>query len=144
MSYIPNCREDEFYNVEKLNATDKRDIFGYDWAIEMVIDNLFDNTDFFEDDVIERFFDMPYDFGIEYEMTNPLNSEVETRDVKTYGEYIRYKINEWAECHRNELIVSILDGYEFTWDDSEESANKDTVNNITGEVDSTVDENIEE
>ena len=111
MSYIPDCRSDEFYNYDKLNEKDKSEIDGYDYAVEEVIDCLFDNPEFFEDDVIERFFAQKWDFGIAYEMTSTFRKETENRKVETYGDYVRYKILEWAEMHRDEIITSFIDSY---------------------------------
>ena len=46
MSYIPDCRTDEHYNQKFLTGADKKFVRGFDWCVEMAVDNFFDNEMF--------------------------------------------------------------------------------------------------
>lgn len=119
MTYIPDCRTDEFYNYDNLTKADKDIIrFGYDWNTEMVVDNFFYNIDDWYGDLGELEFvlekELPERLKTEYEMEvwlSPNESEYETRTVETYLELLRYHLLRWIECERDMLITSIIDGY---------------------------------
>lgn len=119
MTYIPDCRTDEFYNYDNLTKADKDIIrFGYDWNTEMVVDNFFYNIDDWYGDLGELEFvlekELPERLKTEYEMEvwlSPNESEYETRKVETYLELLRYHLLRWIECERDMLITSIIDGY---------------------------------
>lgn len=119
MTYIPDCRTDEFYNYDNLTKADKDIIrFGYDWNTEMVVDNFFYNIDDWYGDLGELEFvlekELPERLKTEYEMEvwlSPNESEYETRKVETYLELLRYHLLRWIECERDMLITEIIDGY---------------------------------
>lgn len=116
MSYIPDCRNDENYNEKYLNNFDKEFVRGYDWCVEMSVDNFFDNLDiYFEDDshimhLLNE--ELPENMREEYEIERTFadeNARVEKRDVKTYVDLLRSKILDYIEMERDELITSMID-----------------------------------
>lgn len=119
MTYIPDCRTDEFYNYDNLTKLDKDIIrFGYDWNTEMVVDNFFYNIDDWYGDLGELEFvlekELPERLKTEYEMEVWISrdeSTYEPRKVETYLELLRYHLLRWIECERDMLITSIIDGY---------------------------------
>ena len=113
MSYIPNCREDEHYNQKYLNTKDKEFIKGFDWAVEQVFDNFFNNLDMLDSDYLEIILkqEIPENMQEEYTMIFSFPDVTEeNRQVKTYEDYIRFKILDWLESGRDELITSMVDG----------------------------------
>lgn len=116
MSYIPDCRNDENYNEKYLNNFNKEFVRGYDWCVEMSVDNFFDNLDiYFEDDshimhLLNE--ELPENMREEYEIERTFadeNYRVEKRDVKTYVDLLRSKILDYIEMERDELITSMID-----------------------------------
>ena len=116
MTYIPNCREDENYNVDKLREQDRDFIRGYDYCTDYAADSFFDKLemDFGEDSYFGHFLNerLPESMQSSYEYEY-LDGSVEERAVETYGDYFRSKMLDFIESQRDELIVSIIDGY---WD----------------------------
>ena len=116
MSYIPDCRNDENYNEKYLNNFNKEFVRGYDWCVEMSVDNFFDNLDiYFGDDshIMHLLNDeLPENMREEYEIERTFadeNARVEKRDVKTYVDLLRSKILDYIEMERDELITSMID-----------------------------------
>lgn len=116
MTYIPDCRTDEFYNIENLNKTDKNIIkFGYDWNTCMAVDNFFNNIDNWYGDLGELEFvldkELPERLKTEYEYVSEFENVNETRKVETYLDLFRMYLLDWIEGERDMLITSIIDGY---------------------------------
>lgn len=115
MSYIPDCRTDEFYNQKYLNDTDREFLSGFDWAVEMALDNFFDNNYLkgFDDDTFighEVLQELPECEKEEYTMEfDCLDRKEEQRSVETIIDKIRSEILEWAESERDMLITSMID-----------------------------------
>ena len=116
MSYIPDCRNDENYNEKYLNNFDKEFVRGYDWCVEMSVDNFFDNLDIYfgDDSHIMHLLneELPENMREEYEIERTFadeNARVEKRDVKTYVDLFRSKILDYIEMERDELITSMID-----------------------------------
>ncbi len=116
MSYIPDCRNDENYNEKYLNNFDKEFVRGYDWCVEMSVDNFFDNLDIYfgDDSHIMHLLneELPENMREEYEIERTFadeNDRVEKRDVKTYVDLLRSKILDYIEMERDELITSMID-----------------------------------
>lgn len=110
---FPDCRNDEFYNADFLDKNDSECVSGYDWAAEAV-DNLFDNLEVITDssDYVANFMntEVPDYMQEQYTMEFAFgNREDEDRVVKTYADYLRFKILEWLEDERNEFITSMID-----------------------------------
>lgn len=113
MSYIPNCREDEYYNQKYVNRDDWNYIKGYDWCTEMAVDNFFDNIDIgylhghlehvLNEEIPEETHD---EYEIEFDSTE---KKVEKRVIKTYGDLLRKIMLDWIENERDELITSMID-----------------------------------
>ena len=113
MSYIPDCRSDEYYNQKYLNEKDGEFVRGFDWCAEMAMDNFFDN--------IENFFcndsylmhtlneEMPEEMHDEYVWVDSFNETEEKRTIKTYLDAIRAHLIDWVESNRDELITSMID-----------------------------------
>ena len=114
MSYIPDCRSDECYNEKNLNAQNKREVMGYDWCAEHVVDNFFNNLDvYFDDDsylmhiLNEK---IPEDAQERYEFSYTWDDgEPEERKVETYMDLLRSKILDWMESERDMMITSMID-----------------------------------
>lgn len=114
MSYIPDCRRDEYYNQKYLNEKDAEFVRGFDWCAENAMDVFFDN--------IEEFFgidsyimhilkeEIPEDEHEEYIQINSFDEHEEKRTVKTYLDAIRAHLIDWVESNRDELITSMIDG----------------------------------
>lgn len=114
MSYIPDCRSDENYNEKYLNEKDFQFVRGYDWAVEQVIDNFFDNIEVTESDYLMTVMEkpLPEELVQEYEAPTSFSDqsqEYETRTAKTYGDLLRMNLLRWAECGRDELITSMIE-----------------------------------
>lgn len=135
MSYIPDCRADESYNVKYLNNNDSHEVIGYDWAVEQVIDNFFDNLDVTESDYLIKMMNepLPEELVQEYEaptsFTGDESQQYETRTAKTYGDLLRMNLLRWAECGRDELVTSMIDNMS----DEEYQAIKEKVDGRTQE-----------
>lgn len=119
MTYIPDCRTDEFYNYDNLTKLDKDIIrFGYDWNTENVVDSFFNTIDDWYGDFGELEFilekELPERLKDEYEMEVWISSdesEYETRKVETYLDLFRFYLLRWIEGERDMLITEIIDGY---------------------------------
>ena len=117
MSYIPDCRSDEYYNQKYLVGDDKEFIRGFDWCVEMEVDSFFDNFDVVGgSDYLELALarQVPEELQFEYETEDafPLFREEslpEHRKLETYLDYLWYKLRKWIESNRNELITALLD-----------------------------------
>lgn len=116
MSYIPDCRTDEYYNQKYLNERDKEFIRGFDWCTEMAVDNFFDNNyekGFDEDNFVghEVLQELPDQLREKYEMEfSFLDGKVEERTIETIIDQIRYEILVWIESERDMIITSMIDG----------------------------------
>lgn len=126
MSYIPDCRNDEYYNQKYLNKKDAEFVRGFDWCAENAMDNFFDNMEqFFSDDsyimhILEK--EIPEDEHEKYAWINSFNGNVEEiRIIKTYLDAIRGYLIDWVEANRDELITSMID----SMDDDEYKAIKE-------------------
>lgn len=116
MSFIPNCRTHEYYNQKYLNQKDKEFISGYDWCVEMAVDNFFDNNyDHDDEGYLEHILaqELPECMKQTYEMENTFREEgepeTEERETKTYADLLRMQILEWIEMERSRLITSMID-----------------------------------
>ena len=129
MSYIPDCREEFLTDIRtgepteekngyyegNLNKEDALEIKGYDWCAEEVVDNFFDNLDtYFPEDsyfghtLNEKVPGEPEEYEFEWRFGE---REPETRKVETYADLLRMNLIDWMENMRDELIVSMIDGY---------------------------------
>ena len=114
MSYIPDCRHDEYYNARYLLGKDADFVDGFDWCCEEAMDSFFDNLDmeFGDDAYIGHILneELPEGMQEEYEWTPTFGDrEPETRKVETYGDLLRAKLLDWVESHRDELVTSMID-----------------------------------
>lgn len=94
MSYIPNCREDEYYNEKNLIDYDKEFVHGYDWAVKN-LETFFSNIDGYT-----------MEFDIEGEDINLVRFLENHPKVSDTLEEVAY---DWLEKGRDELITSMLD-----------------------------------
>lgn len=97
MSYIPDCREDEFYNYENLEKVDMIFIDGYDYLADDIISTAFDNLDMFN---------FKCDEGYTVSLGEYLNTKPQLKSA------IIESLLEFVEMQRDETIVSIIDGYD--------------------------------
>lgn len=89
MTYIPDCRSDEYYNQKYLDADDGKFLAGYDWAVDQAI-NLFDNLEVFPEaeELLE-------------------DNDAVIREGKK--ETMKEALKDWLEMERDELITSMID-----------------------------------
>lgn len=127
MSYIPDCRTDEFYNEKYLNEKDAEFVRGFDWCCEMAADIFFDNLPFAEDSHLMHVLneEIPEDTHEEYDIESEFDVPAQHRIVKTYADKLRALLLDFIESERDELIVSMIDGM----DDAEYKAIKERVDN---------------
>lgn len=90
MTYIPNCREDEYYHESNLNDKNKLFVEGYDWAVERIM-NLFDNLDV-------------------YPELNMILDDHTAIVKEGKADIAKGCVEDWAEMSRNELITSMIEG----------------------------------
>ena len=114
MTYIPDCRTHEVYNFDNLSEENKRNIIGYDWCAEMVVDNFFNNLDvyFAGDSYLMHILNekLPEELKEEYEFETAFaDGEPEVRKVETYADLLRSKLLDWIEDERDTLITSMID-----------------------------------
>ena len=116
MSYIPDCRTDEYYNQKFLTGSDKEFVRGFDWCVETAVDNFFDNemfdlaqSDSYLGHILNEL--VPEELQEEYTQEHVFlnDGEDEHRTVTTYADLIRYKLLYWIEMERDELITSMID-----------------------------------
>lgn len=128
MSYIPDCRRDEYYNQKYLTEKDAEFIRGFDWCAENAMDVFFDNIkDFFGTDsflmhILSQ--EIPEDEHDEY-IQITFNGHEEKRTVKTYLDAIRAHLIDYVESNRDDLITSMIDNM----DEDEYNSIKEKVDN---------------
>ena len=88
MSYIPDCRTDEYYNEKYLNEEDKEFVNGFDYCTKSAVECGFAN--------IEDFFD-------EFEI------DVRPSDIGKVTEALEKWLLDWIESQRDEMITSMID-----------------------------------
>lgn len=130
MSYIPDCRRDEYYNQKYLTEKNAEFIRGFDWCTENAMDVFFDNMEeFFDSDsylmhILKE--EIPEEEHEEYEWVNSFGDKTEEkRVVKTYLDAIRAQLLDWVESERDELITSMID----SMDEDEYNSIKEKVDN---------------
>lgn len=115
---FPDCRRDDYYNADFLDGKNTEFINGFDWCVEMAVDNFFDNEMFGlsdEESYIGKILseELPENLQEEYVMEfsfSKLTPRIkEERKCKTYADLIRLKLLAWIEMERNELIVYMID-----------------------------------
>ena len=92
---VPNCREDKYYNVQKLSASDRTFIAGFDWCLKWGVDNMFDNLE-----VVEKKFDID---GEDINLAKLLKNHPKIAGA------LREAIAEYAEMSRNDMVFSMID-----------------------------------
>ena len=108
---------------EYLKKEDADFLRGYDWCMEMVVDEYFNwlSTQI-ESDYIEKVFSEPLPdslketYVVKHIFQKPplIENAVETRNVETYGDFVRLKLLEWIEEKKRDLIDSMM---EYSLDD---------------------------
>lgn len=94
MSYIPDCRVDEYYNEKYLNKTDTEYIRGFDYVAERA-DNFFNNLDVYISEM-----DIP---GEDINLCRLLENHEEI------AEKFKSCILDWLERERDMTITSMID-----------------------------------
>lgn len=95
MTYIPDTREDDYYNEKYLNEKDKEFIKGYDYAVNDALDAFIDNIG-------------DFDFDVEGEDINIGKIFENHADIL---DKFREAIKENFESERDGMIVSMIDYY---------------------------------
>lgn len=116
MSYIPDCRNDEYYNQKYLNEKDGEFVRGFDWCAEKAVDVFFDNLEaYFATDAYLMHMlneEMPKEMHDEYDWQDSFDGTGEKRIVRTYLDALRAHLIDWMESSRDELITSMIDSME--------------------------------
>lgn len=84
---IPDCRNDESYNYDFLNAADAAIVDGYDYCAKNAVETAFDNIDAFP----------------------PEDLDVRPSDVVKVLHAFREWIVSYIESERDELITGLID-----------------------------------
>lgn len=103
------------YDYKDLNAKDKEFVDGFKWCVEEVVDNFFNNLNDYSDSYLTHVLNekVPEHLKESYEMDFSFgNRDTEHRQVETYSDMLRAQLLEWCTEEMEELIISILDGYE--------------------------------
>ena len=90
MTYIPDCRKDENYNENYLNDDCTKFLAGYDYAVDQIA-NIFNNLEVYPD--LEELLE---------------DNKAIIKENK--ADIAQESMSEWMEGHRDELIVSMIDG----------------------------------
>lgn len=109
---------DRYTAEEYLKKEDADFLRGYDWCMEMVVDEYFNwlSTQI-ESDYIEKVFSeslpdsLKETYVVKHIFQKPplIKNGVETRNVETYGDFFRLKLLEWIEEKKIHLIDSMLE-----------------------------------
>lgn len=114
MSYIPDCRDDDVYNFENLNAQDQDFVKGYDFCADYAVDSFMSNLqdEFPADSFLGHALstELPEYLQDSYEWE--VGGQTEERHILTYGDLLYSKLIDHIESMRDELIVGMIDGYE--------------------------------
>jgi hypothetical protein len=115
---FPDCRNDNYYNANFLDKKGIDFVDGFDWCVEMVVDNFFDNDMFDlldEETYIGKILSeelpesLQEEYVMEFNFPKFAPRQAEERKCKTYADLIRLKLLAWIEMDRNDLIVSMID-----------------------------------
>lgn len=111
---MPDCRNDDFYNEDFVAGDDAQFLKGFDWAVEMAVDNFFDNlgTEFDDSSYLRSALsrEVPESMQEVYEMErNCVGEPAEKRAIRSYEDLLRYRLLQWVEMERDQLIVSMID-----------------------------------
>lgn len=115
---FPDCRNDDYYNADFLDGDNSKFIDGFDWCVEEVVDNFFDNDMFDlldEGTYIGKILSeklpesLQEEYVMEFNFPKFAPRKAEERKCKTYADLIRLKLLAWIEMERNELITSMID-----------------------------------
>lgn len=111
---MPDCRKDDYYNEDFLTKDDKEFVRGFDWCLEMAVDNFFDNLDIYfgDDEHLMRVLNekLPEHMQSEEEIEWTFGSKENTiRKIETYKELLRSKLIDYVESNRDELITSMIE-----------------------------------
>lgn len=88
MSFIPDCRTDEYYNQKYLNKLDSEFVRGFDYCTTEAVECGFANIE---------------DFFGEFEV------DVRPSDIGKVTEAVEKWLLDWIEGQRDELITSMID-----------------------------------
>ena len=95
MTYFPDVRTDEAYNQKKLNDKNKKFVEGYDWCTDTIksfFASIGDSDEYLDHILMEK---VPEDMADE--------------EVSTYADLLRFRLENWIESSRDELVVAMLD-----------------------------------
>ena len=115
---MPNCRKDDYYNQDFLVKEDSDFIDGFDWCVEMAVDNFFDNNMYGlldEETYLGKILseelpeNLQENYVMEYNLPKNAPKTPEERKCKTYADLIRLHLLAWIEMERNEIITSMID-----------------------------------
>ncbi len=122
MTYIPDCRTDENYNIEKLNNENQIYVRGFDHCAEDAVKSFFYNLDVYYDDdsyFMHHFNEMlPQDVLDGFVDEDDLDDDQEP--VRTYGDLFKNHLLHWIESERDQLITALIDGQLESKEDPDE------------------------
>lgn len=88
---IPDCRLDDYYNYEFLNADDMTFVNGFDWCVDNAVELAFSNIEDIMPDIIKKF-------------------DVRPSDAEKAVSYIKNWLLHYIESQRDDLITGLVDG----------------------------------
>lgn len=106
MSFIPDTRNDDYYNEDFLDKISKSCLVGYDFALDQIINLIGGNLDIYSDDLNEL---CPEDHEIEEDEAYSKRDDL-YEILEDNKEIICAIIKDWMERNRDELVTSMIDG----------------------------------
>lgn len=108
MSLFPDCRNDDVYNENFLAEMDDQFVYGFDCALDAIINLFANNLDTYEEELTEL---CPE--GYEKEEDEAFATRKDLYEIiENDKEIICAIIKDWLEMERNEVITSCIDGYD--------------------------------
>lgn len=105
MTFIPDTRNDCYYNERFLNDGDDAFVQGFDFAIEQMVNLFAGNLDVYEQELTEL---CPE--GHEKEADEAFATRTDLYDIlETDKEIICAVVKDWAEKERDSVITSCID-----------------------------------
>lgn len=112
MSYIPDCREDEYYNEKYLQGADADFVAGYDYATMVGVNPIFANCEIF-DNYADEEENTDAEDNIDYRELSkditPNNLFKVFRARKDLAEHLQECINNYIEIERDKMVMSMID-----------------------------------
>lgn len=122
MSLFPDCRNDDYYNTDFLDAEDTKFVQGFDYALSIICDLFRNNLSLFEKELSEVVED-----GVVISSDEVFSTRIDLPDVlKENAELICAMLENYHEAERNTIITQFID---YMDSDEYKSIRKKVLNN---------------